>query len=258
MSVLFGRINRAVLTGFILLLTISAPQSGRGEQPATSAAARFVEQFRDLSAWEPLYFEDIDRHSDYEAVRREGRFVLRASSNSSASALVSKERFNVYDYPVISWRWRAEKVYIAGDAGEKAGDDFPLRVYVLFVFDRDRAGWWERMKYGAYKGIYGEYPPDSTLNYIFANREHEERVLSSAYTDRAKLIPLRQGPERTGEWLRESRNILRDYRMSFGEDPPPEARLAIMNDSDNTGESSVSYVDWIRLEPSGAVAPSGQ
>jgi hypothetical protein len=48
--------------------------------------------------------------------------------------------------------------------------------------------------------------------------------------------------------LWESRNILRDYRRAFGEHPPAMARVAIMNDPDNTGESSVSYLDSLWIE----------
>jgi hypothetical protein len=45
--------------------------------------------------------------------------------------------------------------------------------------------------------------------------------------------------------LFESVNIHKDYRAAFGEDPPKEARLAIMSDADNTGESAVGFVDFI-------------
>ena len=40
-------------------------------------------------------------------------------------------------------------------------------------------------------------------------------------------------------------NILEDYKAAFGKDPPEIASIAIMNDSDNTKESSISYVDYI-------------
>ena len=41
--------------------------------------------------------------------------------------------------------------------------------------------------------------------------------------------------------------ILDDYQQAFGVKPPARARIAIMNDSDNTGESSVSYVEYIEI-----------
>jgi hypothetical protein len=42
-------------------------------------------------------------------------------------------------------------------------------------------------------------------------------------------------------------DILTDYQRAFGTKPPARARIAIMNDSDNTGESSVSWMDHIEV-----------
>ncbi len=52
--------------------------------------------------------------------------------------------------------------------------------------------------------------------------------------------------------LVEQRNILDDYRAAFDRDPPAIASLAVMNDSDNSKEKSVSYLDFIRV-----TAPDG-
>ena len=61
------------------------------------------------------------------------------------------------------------------------------------------------------------------------------------------MIPLRSGSGLVGQWLEEERNILKDYREAFGKDPPTKAGLAFMNDSDNTGEASVSWIDYIEI-----------
>ena len=37
------------------------------------------------------------------------------------------------------------------------------------------------------------------------------------------------------------------YKTAFGEEPPAKATIAVMNDSDNTGESSISWIDDIRV-----------
>ena len=71
--------------------------------------------------------------------------------------------------------------------------------------------------------------------------------MPSPYTDRARLIALEKGPPKVGEWVEESVNILEDYRKAFGVDPPSAANIAIMNDSDNTGEKSVSFVGFIEV-----------
>jgi hypothetical protein len=58
---------------------------------------------------------------------------------------------------------------------------------------------------------------------------------------------LKRGAAKVGQWVEETADIARDYRKAFGFDPPPTASIAIMNDSDNTGEASVSYVEFIEI-----------
>ena len=40
---------------------------------------------------------------------------------------------------------------------------------------------------------------------------------------------------------------MEEYQEAFGKNPPDVASIAIMNDSDNTMESSTSYVDYIMV-----------
>jgi hypothetical protein len=42
-------------------------------------------------------------------------------------------------------------------------------------------------------------------------------------------------------------DIVKDYQQAFNQKPPPRASLAIMSDSDDTRESSVSFMDWIEI-----------
>ena len=173
--------------------------------------------------------------------------MLIARSRNSASGLRFKRNFNVYDYPVVRWRWRVDNVYAAGNLREKSGDDYPLRIYITFAYDPDRASFGERLKYGLAKSWYGEYPPHSTLNYIWANRPYDRDLYPSPYTDRSMMIILQSGSGQTNRWLEEQVNVIEDYQRAFGEMPPATASLAIMNDSDNTGEASVSYLDYIQV-----------
>jgi hypothetical protein len=207
----------------------------------------FREDFEDLDGWEPLQFPKIKEHTEYAIELSGGESRLVAVSNSSASAIAYTKEFDVYEYPRVRWRWRISNVYEKGDAATKKGDDYPMRVYIMFTYDPSKASFGRRIKYGLAKTLYGEYPPDSSLNYIWANRKYEEKVLTNAYADQAKMILLQGGPEKSGEWQDEEVDILEDYRLAFGKDPPARARIAIMNDSDNTGESSVSEVDFIEV-----------
>lgn len=204
------------------------------------------EDFQTLEQWKPLFFPKIKKHSTYAVHLEEGP-CLRAESQGSASGLVCRKTFYPHEFPFLRWSWKIENVYEKGDVRKKAGDDYPIRIYLMFKYDPDRVGFYDRLKYNAAKLLYGEYPPDSSLNYIWANREDEQSIVSSPYTDRSKMMPLDQGRTQVGRWVVHERNILDDYRQAFGKEPPAEASIAIMNDSDNTGEHSVSYVRFLEV-----------
>ncbi len=205
------------------------------------------EEFRDLTEWRPVTFPKIKEHTQYSIEDQGRETVLRAESRASASAIVYRKLFDVYEYPKLRWKWKVMNVYEKGNAGTREGDDYPLRIYVLFKYDPDRAGFYDSIKYGLAKMIYGEYPPHSALNYIWANREDETGIITSTYASNSKMIVLQKGKKNLGRWIVEERNILDDYRRAFGADPPAMATLGIMNDSDNTKEASVSYMGFIEV-----------
>lgn len=205
------------------------------------------EDFESLDNWRPLYFPKIKAHTKYGTEKSGTDHYLRAESDASASALVNIKEIDIYQYPKVRWRWKISNVYEKAVPGTKKGDDYPIRVYVFFKYDPARLSLMEKIRYNAAKIIYGEYPPDSTLSYVWASRPDTPLIMTSPYTEKAKLIALERGPEKVGRWVGESVNILEDYRKAFGVDPPSTASIAIMNDSDNTGEKSVSYVGFIEV-----------
>ena len=47
------------------------------------------------------------------------------------------------------------------------------------------------------------------------------------------------------------KHLVEDYRRAFGEDPPKVGAVAIMTDTDNTGEEAVAWYGAIRFLPPG-------
>ena len=103
------------------------------------------------------------------------------------------------------------------------------------------------MRYKVLKLLYGEYPPHSSLNYIWANREHRGSMITSSYTNKAKLVLVEKGTSNVGKWVEEKVNVVEDYKKAFGELPPKEASIAVMSDADNTGEKAVAFIDYIEV-----------
>jgi len=205
------------------------------------------ERFLTLERWKPLLFPKIPRHSTYSADRCDGRPCLRMDSENSASALVMKESFNVYEFPLLAWSWKVSSVYAKGDSATREGDDYPARLYVMFAYDPDSASFGKQVQYGLARTLYGEYPPDSTISYIWDNRAGDAPFIVNAYTDAARMIPVDAGTEMVNTWREHQVDIVRDYTMAFGRKPPARASLAVMIDSDNTGESARAWFRSIRL-----------
>lgn len=203
--------------------------------------------FDSLSDWEPLTFPKIKTHSKYSLVKDGDKSILKAESRASASAIVYRRTFNIYENPRSHWRWKVTQLSDRGNPKEKAGDDYPIRVYVMFQYDPNRASLGESLIYKATKAIYGKYPPHSTLNYVWTGANIFERFIASPYTGKAYMVVLERGKEKAGQWIEESVNVLEDYRKAYGKEPPATAGIAVMSDSDNTGTNAEAYLEFIEV-----------
>ena len=72
--------------------------------------------------------------------------------------------------------------------------------------------------------------------------------MPNAYTGRVKMIVIESGPSQLGRWIDERRDLRADYRQAFGDQPPTISGVAIMTDTDNTGESATAYYGDIVFE----------
>jgi hypothetical protein len=55
------------------------------------------------------------------------------------------------------------------------------------------------------------------------------------------MIVVESGASRLNHWVQEARNIYADYKAAFGKEPPFISGVAVMTDSDNTGESATAF-----------------
>lgn len=206
-----------------------------------------VENFNSLDLWEDLTFPKISRHSVYEIVTKEGESYLELRSDGSASGKVLRRSFDPYQWSRLSWRWKIENFPHDEEPMKKEGDDYPVRIYVLFEYDPENPGSAGRFRYEVAKLIYGAYPPHSTLNFVWSNRRASRDHYRNPYTDRAMMVVRDRGTEASGKWREHEVDILEEYRKAFGEDPPHRATLAVMADTDNTGTRSRAWIDYIRV-----------
>ena len=163
--------------------------------------------------------------TEYSIVKTERGMVLKAVSKASASGLIYKYKYDLKDYPYLSWWWKIENIIKKGDATKKEGDDYAARIYVIFPH-------W--------------FPPlTRSINYIWANRLHRGSAVKNTYFSRAVMIAVESGNENIGKWIHEKRNVYEDYKDLFGDEPPEAGAIAIMTDTDQTGETAIAYYDDI-------------
>lgn len=181
--------------------------------------------------------------------------MVQARSQAAASGLIRKLRFNASEHPWLSWRWKIEHVLDKGDLRVKQGDDYAARIYVAFEFEPQQASLWERIAHSVACASAGRELPGTMLTYIWANQAPAGTLADNPYSDRVKMIALQSGNAKANQWIDEKRNIAEDYRRVFGREPPPVMGIAIMTDTDNTGESATAYYGDITLSRNEAVIP---
>ena len=198
--------------------------------------------------WKPLTFPKIPQHTTYSLVRDGDRVAVKATSQASSSGYTKEILIDPKEYPIIQWQWKVSNVLKAGDVATKDGDDYPARIYVTFQYDSAKVSLFGKAKYEAAKLIYGRYPPLGALNYIWESRAPVGTAVPNPYTEQVHMIVVESGPTKLNTWLTEERNVYEDYKRAFGEEPPMISGIAIMTDTDNTGESAEAYYGDIVLK----------
>jgi hypothetical protein len=191
--------------------------------------------------WKPLTFKKIERHTDYSLVKDGDTVVVKAVSQAASSGMTREIMIDPREYPVVAWRWKTTNLIRAADVTQKAGDDYPARLYITFEYDSGKVGWLEKTKFEAARLLYGQYPPIAAVNYIWDGKAANGAMVPNAYTDRAMMYVVESGAQRLNQWVPVERNVYEDYKRAFGEEPPRISGVAIMTDTDNTGESATTY-----------------
>jgi hypothetical protein len=195
------------------------------------------------SSWRPLTFPKIETHTRYRSIRDSdtGDWVIEATSSASASGLIHACEIDLRERPLLRWRWKVEGVLGGGDATRKDGDDYAARIYLTFEPNPADLSFWERASLGLARTIYGDVP-SREINYIWANRLEQGRTIDSPYVGKfVKLVAVQSGAGEAGRWHTQERDVFADYRRLFGADPPPVVGVAIMTDSDDTGERAHAW-----------------
>jgi len=215
---------------------------------STSAGAELPER------WRHFELHGVKRPTEWQLVEDGGAIVLHGTSDRGASLIYSAVDLDPGVTPVVNWRWKIASHLADSDLSNKRTDDAAARVYIAFRWDPHLEGpWqkivgpWQRMKYRLAKSRYGEMPPFAAMVYIWGNNEPAEWTAANPSFERAIQVVVRTHDDSAGVWFDESRNVVEDFRRTFGFDPPPISHVAFMVDTDNTNGAAEAWFGDIRF-----------
>lgn len=164
--------------------------------------------------------------------------VVEGDSDAAAGALGVRFEGDAKATPILRFKWKVGNLIDSSDPTTKAGDDYSARIYVTFAFDAERASIKEKTENTFARAIYGETPPHAAISYVFTHRAKLGQIVTSPFTNRVKKIVVDADPASVGKWKTFERNVYEDYKRAFNEEPTRISGIAIMVDTDNTGEKA--------------------
>ena len=174
----------------------------------------------------------------YETVTVDGVPAIRAIGRESASGLYRDTPYRVEEHPWLEWTWRVDQLQRTADIRVKSREDFAAAIFLIF---------------GRLSIVNWEVP---TLAYVWtSDRLPVAAVVDSPHhPDSVRSVVVRSGRGHLGQWMRERRNVLQDFREAFGQEPPDTVEIvALFTDNDQTGERVETYYGAVRALPEAGV-----
>lgn len=169
--------------------------------------------------------------AQFELTRDDGRQAFRLVSQASSFALHRDVSIDLQQFPVLTWSWKVVRLP-RGDERDQAA-----QVYVIFPrAPNPRAS-------------------SDVVGYIWDSQSPVGHRAMNPDWPNVRVVVLESGAERAGKWVREQRDVRRDYVALFGKEPPAVGRVAVMTDSDHTRTTSEAFFSDLAFQRAQAVAP---
>ncbi len=152
---------------------------------------------------------------------------LQLTCPSSSWAFYRRLDVDLARTPVLTWAWKADVLPTGGDGRKRVTDDEAGQVYILF---RGR-------------GLLGALT-ERILVYTWETVPPRGLIYTPQRNAETRVFVLRNQEDDLGSWKRESRDVARDFRLAFGEDPPKPIGVSFQIDSDDTrSEAQCAFAD---------------
>ena len=158
----------------------------------------------------------------YSVGSNENGNYLKAIADNAASGLGKEIKIDLNKTPFISITWKVEKDIPGIDETTKKGHDFAARVFVI-------------KKTGA------TALSNRAINYVFSSNQDVGSNSRSPYTKKSIDNVLATTKTNLNEWVTVKANVKEDFKKFHNLDVNELDGIAIMSDTDNSKQKSITY-----------------
>ncbi len=160
---------------------------------------------------------------------RAGKGIIKAESLGGRSSLFKEVVEKEKNFSILSWGWKVSNV--VRSAIETKKDRFDTAARVMVVFGEKRGF-----------GMFGVGEPSGLkIEYIWATRLPKGHVFDHPGEKNCKVFVLEFGESKAGQWVYEKRNIHKDFKAAFGEEPTGLIAIGIQTDTDQSNERVTAF-----------------
>ena len=163
-----------------------------------------------------------DNKTTYTVGSNDNGNYLKAIADNAASGLGKEIKINLNKTPFINITWKIEKDIPGIDETSKKGHDFAARVFVI-------------KKTGA------TALSNRAINYVFSSNQDVGSNSRSPYTKKSMDNVLATTKTNLNEWVTVKANVKEDFKKFHNLDVNELDGIAIMSDTDNSKQKSITY-----------------
>ena len=199
--------------------------------------------------WLPLKINEKKTPTAYRWVDEEGKPVVHARAEASASGLYRKPDFSLRERPFARWSWKVSRLIAGADNTKGRREDSPVRIVLAFEGDKSKLPGKDQTVLKLARKLSGQDLPYATLMYIWSNTAPVDSVIANPHTRRIQMIVASSGAGGVGAWQQISRDVVADFRRAFNEEPGRLLGYGLLSDTDNTGETVEAWYGDIEFVP---------
>ena len=163
-----------------------------------------------------------DNKTEYSVGSNKNGNYLKAIADNAASGLGKEIKIDLNKTPFINITWKIEKDIPGIDETTKKGHDFAARVFVI-------------KKTGA------TALSNRAVNYVFSSNQDVGSNSPSPYTKKSVDNVLATTKTKLNEWVTVKANVKEDFKKFHNLDVNELDGIAIMSDTDNSKQKSITY-----------------